>query len=286
MRRFATAALTRLTGQEAFPQPPLVRTRYPVVLLHGFGMLSGLRRHGHLHDEAMHLRQHGTVAYAPNVAPYQTVSVRAEQWCERLAVILQETGADKLNLIAHSMGGLDARFLITRLGMARHVATLTTVSSPHHGSSIASLVLKRPERLRAVLADFVNWMGASTTLYPTADVLAALIELTPAYVTETFNRDVPDHPDVHYRSFAGQAGKGTSVGINPLLRVQNSLLYRREGVNDGLVSVQSARWGDFRGTLDADHAEQVGLRLLPGGDGFRSCDFYLARTVELRDEGF
>lgn len=285
VRRIATAALTRLASQEAFPQPEVVHTRYPVVLMHGFGMLSGLRRFGHLHEEAMHLRIHGVLAYAPNVAPYQTVTVRAEQWRERLAIILDETGADKLNLIAHSMGGLDARYLISALGMAPYVATLTTVSTPHHGSGIASLVLERPQRLRALVADFVNWMGASTTLYPTADVLAALVELTPQHLTERFNCAVPDDPGVEYRSFAGQAGKGTAVGINPLLRVQNALLFAREGVNDGLVSVQSAQWGDFRGTVDADHAEQVGLRIMPG-EGFRSNDFYLARAAELRAEGF
>lgn len=285
VRRFATAALTRLTSQEAFPQPAVVRTRYPVVLMHGFGMLSGLRRAGHLHEEAIFLRLHGVLAYAPNVAPYQTVSVRAEQWRERLAVVLEETGAERLNLVAHSMGGLDARYLISVLGMAPYVATLTTVSTPHHGSSIASLVLERPQRLRALVADFVNWMGSSTTLYPTADVLSALIELTPEHLMERFNREVPDHPDVHYRSYAGQAGRGTAVGINPLLRVQNAMLFAREGVNDGLVSVQSATWGDFRGTVDADHAEQVGLRIMPG-EGFRSNDFYLARAAELRDAGF
>ena len=70
--------LRRLVGLDPLPQPPLIRTRHPVVLMHGFGMLAGLRRLGHLHNEAMDLRSHGVPAYAPNVAPYNTVAVRAE----------------------------------------------------------------------------------------------------------------------------------------------------------------------------------------------------------------
>ncbi len=285
VRRIATTALTRLTVLEPFPQPFLVRTRYPIVLMHGFGLLAGLRRHGHLHEEAMLLRMHGTLAYAPNVAPFQTVAVRAVQWLARLRTILEETGAEKLNLIAHSMGGLDARHLISNMEMHQHVATLTTIATPHHGSSVASIAMVQPERIREPLADFVNWMGASTLLHPSADVLAALIELTPEHLDESFNPATPDHPDVMYHSYAGQAGKGTRISINPLLRVQNMLLYAREGINDGLVSIKSATWGEFKGTLDADHAEQVGLRLLPG-EGFRSNGFYLSRAVALRDAGF
>ncbi len=285
VRRLATSALARFTVLDPFPQPEVVRTRYPVVLMHGFGLLAGLRRHGHLHDEALFLRRHGVLAYAPNVSPYQTIAVRAVQWHERLQHVLDETGAEKVNLVAHSMGGLDARFLIHKYQMHDRVATLTTVATPHHGSSIASITLEQPERLRDVLADFVNWMGASTRLYPSADVLSALIELTPAHVCDVFNAAVPDHPDVQYRSYAGQSGRGTDVSINPLLRVQNHLLYTREGLNDGLVSVESAMWGDFRGAIAADHAEQVGLRLLPG-DGFDANAFYLERARDLRNEGF
>lgn len=284
VRRLATTTLARFTVLDPFPQPEVVCTRYPVVLMHGFGLLAGLRRHGHLHEEALFLRSHGVLAYAPNVSPYQTIAVRAGQWADRLARVLGETGAAKVNLVAHSMGGLDARYLIGPLGFQDRVASLTTVSTPHHGSSIAVLALEQPEKLRDALADFVNWMGASTQLHPTADVLAALLELTPEHVCDTFNCTVPDHDAILYRSFAGQAGRGTAHAINPLLRLQNHLLYTREGPNDGLVSVESARWGTFCGTLDADHAEQVGLRLIPGG-GFDSNAFYLAQAAALRDAG-
>jgi len=265
------------------PQPPLVRLRHPVVLMHGFGLLAGIKRGGHLHDEAMWLRAHGVWAYAPNVVPYQTVAVRCAMWEERLQRILDETGADKVHLIAHSMGGLDARYLISVLGYHARVATLTTISTPHHGASIAQIALEAPALLLDPAAGFTNWLGTSAFEGGFSNVVDSLHELTPAAITERFNPAVPDHPDVVYRSYAGRAGRGTDVPISPALYFQNALIHAREGVNDGIVGAESARWGTFEGYVDADHAAQVGLRL--GRSGFRARDFYLALVHRFADEG-
>ena len=278
-------ALRRLVGLEPFPQPPLIRTRYPVVLMHGFGLLAGLRKQGHLHDEAMCMREHGVVAYAPNVAPYNTVPTRAAMWQERLEYILRETGAERLNLVAQSMGGLDARYLISRLGLHEVVASLVTVATPHRGTTVAEIMLNQPERVRQWAVDFTNWMGTIVLEDAEADALQALHELTPAYLAETFNPTVPDHPAVRYWSYAAQAGKGTQTPIHPFLRLGNTWIYEKEGCNDGLVSVESARWGAFLGTLEADHAQQVGLQGFPAGK-FDSKQFYCSVAEMLAREGF
>ena len=282
--RLAETAIHRLAGMEPFPQPPVIPVRYPVVMMHGFGMMASFRRGGHLHDEAMNLRARGVRAYAPNVAPYCTVAVRAPMWKERIEHVLEETGADKVNLVAHSMGGLDARYLIACEGMHEVVACLTTISTPHHGSSIADFVLEQPERLRAWAADLVNWVATSAMTGSTSDVLQALAELTPAHLQETFNPAVPNHPSVEYWSYAGAAGKDTDAPINPFLRLYNYVLATREGINDGFVSVESARWGQFVRALDADHAQQVGLQL-PGA-GFDSNAFYCDVALRLAEAGF
>lgn len=275
----------RLPQLTAFPQPALLKTRYPVVLMHGFGSLASIRRGGHMHEEAMHLRGHGIVAYAPNVAPYNTVSIRTPMWKKRLDVILEETKAEKLNLIAQSMGGLDARYLISRIGMAENVASLVTVSTPHHGTAIADFVLNQPQILREWVAAAANWMGTRTLPEAEADFLTSVIELTHKAVCGDFNPKTPDDPSVRYWSYAGRAGKGTDVAMNPFLRILNGILYEREGVNDGFVSVESAKWGTFLGTIDADHAAEVGLQLVPGG-AFKSHDFYTDIVRMLGREGF
>ncbi|HET6567969.1 MAG TPA: alpha/beta fold hydrolase [Rhodothermales bacterium] len=283
--KIAGAVGQRLLGLEPFPQPEVVRMRYPVVLMHGFGLLAALRRYGHLHEEAMNLRLHGVLAYAPNVAPYSTVPERSRMWKERIERVLEETGAEKVNLIAHSMGGLDARYLISRMGLHERVTALVTVSSPHRGSHIATFVQERPELVRTWLGEFCNWMGAVSLDGCTSDFLAAVEELTPAYVCDTFNPAVPDSPDVRYFSYAGVAGRGAEASMNPALRFLNAILYKSEGVNDGFVSETSARWGQYLGTIPADHARQVGLQFFPAGE-FDADDFYVSVARMLAAEGF
>ncbi len=280
-----TRTIRRIAGLEAMPQPPLVRLRLPVVLMHGFGMLAGIKRRGHLHDEALWLRQHGVWAYAPNVVPYNTVAVRAAMWEDRLAQVLEETGAPQVHLIAHSMGGLDARYGIARLGWHDRVATLTTVATPHHGAALAEIVLETPALLRDPAAGMTNWLGASVFEGGLSNVLDSLHELTPAFIEAHYNPATPDHPSVRYRSYAGRAGRGTDIPISPALYVQNALIAAREGLNDGIVGTESARWGTFAGYVDADHAAQVGLRAGRARPGFRARDFFLGLVQTLAAEG-
>ena len=284
MAKLTATALKRLAGLEPFPQPAFIRTRHPVVLMHGFGLLAFLAKGGHLHEEAMHLRLHGIAAFAPNVTPYHVIPQRAAMWKNRIEVILSQTGAEKVNLIAHSMGGLDARYLISALGMADRVASLNTISTPHRGSSLALMALKQPERLRELVRNAANWVGENV-MEVEADFHAALESLTPRAVTNGFNREVPDVDGVYYASWAGSAGKGALNSINPLFRPFNTWLYSREGVNDGIVSVTSATWGDFRGQIEADHLQQVGIDVL-AGSSFSSKSFLLNLVTDLAERGF
>ena len=271
--RFTRNALKRFAGLDAFPQPAVIKVRHPIVLMHGFGMLSIFLQGGHLHEEAIYLRLRGVRAFAPNVSPYHTVPVRAEMWEERILHVLEQTGADAVNLIAHSMGGLDARFMISSLQMHRHVASLVTVATPHRGSSLADIVLETPERVQGWLTDAANWAGSSILEGGTADFHQAIRDLSPQYVKEKFNQEIVDHEDVNYWSYSARAGKGTDLGINPLLRPQNTLLFKREGINDGFVSLDSAPWGTHLGTIEADHAQQIGIDLSPSST-FDSTEFY------------
>lgn len=284
-RKITATALQRITGLQAFPQPSLIPLQHPVVLMHGFGVGGSFRRGGHLHEEAMYLRSRGVLAFAPNVAPYNTVEVRTQMWEQRLARVLDETGADTLTLIAHSMGGLDARHLITNMGFHEVVGGLVTISTPHRGSSVARLVLDQPDAVRTWLVDMADWLGTHILEDGTANALQTLTELTPEHVQQTFNPAVPDHPDVSYWSFGGETGKGTDDPINPVFRFLNAYLYDREGPNDGIVSVRSSRWGTFLGTVPADHGRQVGLNGTLSTP-FDSNEFYSGIATMLADEGF
>lgn len=282
---FPATALQRLTGLKPLPQPSLIPTRHPVLLMHGFGIGASFRRDGHLHDEAMHLRSRGVRAVAPNVSPYNTVRARCEMWENRLTHVLDETNSDRLSVIAHSMGGLDARYLISEKGWHDTIDVLVTVATPHRGSSIATLTLEQPESVRKWFVDMADWLGTHILEDGSANIRQALHELTPEYVQDTFNEEVPNHPDVAYWSYGCQAGEGTDIPIDPIFRYFNKYLFEREGANDGIVSVQSARWGKYLGTVNADHARQVGIRSSLAAD-FDSNAFYTSIAQKLADEGF
>jgi triacylglycerol lipase len=282
---FPASTLQRITGLKPHPQPPIIPTARPVVLMHGFGVGASFRRGGHLHDEAMHLRSRGVRAVAPNVSPYNTVRARCQMWEPRLERVLEETSSDRLSVIAHSMGGLDARYLISERGWHDVVDVLVTVATPHRGSPVASLILQQPKAVRDWLGDVADWLGTHILEDGSANIRQALRELTPEHVEDTFNAEVPNHPDVQYWSYGCQAGEGTDIPIAPIFRYFNSYLFAREGVNDGMVSVRSARWGDYLGTIDADHARQVGINSTLAAP-FDSNAFYASIAERLAEHGF
>lgn len=278
-------AVRRIAGRVVYPQPPVVPVRHPVVMMHGFGLLASLRRGGHLHREAMFLRGLGVLAYAPNVSPYHTIPFRAATWATLIDEILIESRAEKVNLIAHSMGGLDARYLISKLGYHDRVASLITVATPHRGSALAEIVLETPDRVQSLMTDAARWVSDATMEGTPSDFHRAVCDLTPDYVTNTFNPEVPDHPDVRYWSYAAYAGRGTNVSINPVLAPLNMMLYGRQGPNDGFVASTSAVWGECLGTLEADHAQQIGIGRSIGSK-FDSCGFFGQMAEMLAAEGY
>ena len=81
------------------------------------------------------------------------LQLRSGQLKQRVEEALVQTGASKVHIIAHSMGGLDSRRMIVDLGMADKVASLTTIGTPHRGTILADHVLKHGGVL---LMDFLN----------------------------------------------------------------------------------------------------------------------------------
>ena len=281
--RRARALARRAVELAPMPQPPLAPTRYPVVLMHGFGALANALQGGILHAEAMALRARGIWAYAPHVNPYDTIDVRATAWAQRLGVVLEETGADKVNLIAFSSGGLDARVLAAERGWADHVASVVTVSTPHRGTELADYVLGQPERLRTWTVGVMDAVGRTAYADETPHVEAGVGELRPNAVAARFDPDALVD-GAWCASFAGRAGKGTGVPIYPPLVVPNRILFGLAGVNDGIVPTSSMAWGEELGVLDADHARQIGLRV-PGTRGHDSVAFFLDVADRLRARG-
>jgi triacylglycerol lipase len=214
------------------------------------------------------LRERGIEALYPNVEPTGGVAERAEQ----LRDLICHWTSEPINLIAHSMGGLDARYLITHLGMADRVASLTTISTPHHGTAVADwFCLNFRQRVPLLLT--LEAFGINVDGFRDCRTDAC----------RAFNERTPDAPGVRYFSYTAAV---PSSRISPLLRRAWNILTPLEGANDGLVSVRSAAWGEVLGMLSVDHFAQTpdGLFVRPG-ENFDALTFYSHLVEDLAHRG-
>lgn len=249
-------------------------TRYPIVFCHG--MLACTMLRGQLTADYNYFRplekffhERGFRVLFPRVAPTGGVVERAVM----LRELIRRWTSEPVNIVAHSMGGLDARYLITHLHMASQVKTLTTISTPHHGTYMADW-FRDNFRHRVPLLVALEALGVSVDGFH---------DCRPS-ICRTFNARTPDLPGVRYFSYSGDV---PLARVTPMLRRAWELLAAAEGPNDGLVSVQSARWGEFLGTIPADHFAQTpdGLFVHPT-ESFDSLRFFTRIVEDLARRGF
>ncbi len=272
-------------------------TRYPLFFMHGMaGTDSFLDSLDYWYGVRERLEPLGYRVHTEAVDPFQPSEVRAAQWADHLDAIVDSGTARRFNLIGHSQGGIDARFVTTVLDVEERVASVTTISTPHHGTAVADVAAGAANL--PIAGDLVDGIfDAFTVIYDTnddQDIVAQLDQLTTDTMDE-FNTTVPDRLDVHYASYAGrscqlldlicQSSNGGEI-ITPLFGATHLVLEIAEGNNDGLVSVESAQWGQFLGTLPADHLDEVGL--FPGttAPGFDHLQFFEDDAQRLVDLGF
>ncbi|CCE87103.1 Piso0_005642 [Millerozyma farinosa CBS 7064] len=262
--------------------------RYPIVLCHGFSgfdKLDIIPRLG-LFDQKItdknsiakaatksvlsldywrgienSLERIGSKVLVAKVPPFAEIHSRArvlheflENKCQDLRVDDPESGNSndnrvKLNLVAHSMGGLDCRYLIHKFEPSNyHVVSLTTVSTPHHGSEFADFVTRNVIRSNLLKKNFPS-----------------IPELTTSSMKK-FNKEVLDDPGVLYFSFGARFVPHAYSLFKPTREIMKKEIIRRAQQNgteqnvdnDGLVSVESAKWGTYLGTLDqVDHLDLI-----------------------------
>lgn len=299
------------------PEPSGAPAAYPIVFVHGFAaspdfngfsstIIDGLRADGH-------------TVYDAELPPFAPVRIRTNHLARRVMAVLDETGADRVHLIAHSMGGLDSRYLVCNgvtpdgsdltgldIDYSQVVASVTTISTPHRGSYAADVVLALnppADLLDALARVFGNLFSDAAS---DADTRGALTDISEGNAA-AFNASCPDHPDVLYFAYAGvssvlginaQEGEeraicetslrheGTAAKTHVLLDIPAAVV--AHGVelrpNDGLVTVESARWGDFLGCIPADHGHEVGALGLDGFVGRTGFDinvFYRTHAFHL-----
>ena len=157
---------------------------------------------------------------------------------------------EKVHIIAHSGGGKDARILVSPMKLSRDdlVASITTISTPHHGSVIADL-LAQPLALPASFRRRLQPFAAAVKGFTTTEMAK-------------FNVDVPDSTEVQYFSFAGAAQRFDRGVFGSIFFYTYPLILDRDGENDGWVSVRSAAYPrSLTAKVRADHAGEIGHNL-------------------------
>ncbi len=280
-----TRALLKRLQLKEFPQCDIIQTKYPVFLCHGFGAIGSLVKPSPLHDPCMLMREHGTVAVAPNVVPYAPIEIRAKNWVRLINTFCDTYRFEKVNVVAHSMGGLDMRHALSHLGIANKVASLTTVATPHHGTFLADLILKTPEIITEKLSDIVDWFGDSVYPREKSEVLSSVEQLCRGYIQNEFNINTPNLEGFPYFSYSAAVGKGTAYSLNPVFLFQNVQIYGQEGVNDSFVSVESAKWGEHLGTIPLSHMNQINVQVSKENKP-RYYEFWTGVIKGLKNGGF
>lgn len=297
--------------------PKFDRPRYPVVLVHGIigwsRAKAGFLYADYFNGVASDLKARGVPVLITKQDWFASVEDRAQQIKEQI----EAAGFERFHLVAHSMGGIDCRYLISHLGIGDRAVSLTTVSSPHHGSWYADFALK--------------WVFEKQKFWKVWDKLFprdAIHQMSVKYMTETFNPQTPNNPGTRYFSFSGvqsfagmppplsgmglvvkametMAVKGKKLGLGSRLAMRTLLPSdlrkdllgiskkaagsnldtswvdpRWVGWNDGIISSSSAVWGEHQVVLQADHFDQIGWLGF-----FRSRRLYHGIFQMLADQG-
>ncbi|BFZ60570.1 lipase 2 [Saitoella coloradoensis] len=284
------------TDEFAYIREKYDTPRYPVVLCHGlFGfdtMHIGAIEALHVPPLAVvaywrgivdALTQNGIEVLVTRVPRSATIAERAEMLHSQIS---EKLPGRVINLIGHSMGGLDARYLISNINAKDpkyEVKSLTTVGTPHRGSSFADWTFAKipPPRLPG-LYSLLNTLGLET---------GAFEQLQTRYLSEKFNPSTPDCASVNYFSYGANFTPGWFSAFRGTWGIVNEI----EGPNDGLVSVESAKWGKYQGTIDGcSHLDIINwtnrirynwMKMWGTGPKFNGVAFYLHICDMLAKEG-
>ena len=265
----------------------ICKTKYPILLVHGvfFRDWKFVNYWGRIPNE---LAKNGAWIFYGNHQSALPVKESGAELAVRIKEVLHVTGAQKVNIIAHSKGGLDSRYAISKCGMAPYVASLSTISTPHRGCEFADYLLSKisPAKQQKIAKAYNSTLKKLGDTSP--DFLSAVRDLTAERCKE-INEDISDSPDVFYQSFGSKLNHA-SGGRFPL-NFSYQLVNYFDGDNDGLVGEKSFPWGKnytfltVNGKRGISHGDMVDMNR-ENIKGFDVREFYVQLVKKLKEQGF
>ncbi len=264
----------------------ICQTKYPILLVHGvfFRDIELLNYWGRIPKE---LTKNGADIYYGEHESAAAIADSAKELEKRIKWIRYDLGCEKVNIIAHSKGGLDCRYAMAHSDVAKYVASLTTINSPHKGCLFADYLLgKISHKVQQKVADTYN--NAMLHLGDkNPDFLAAVNNLTGEYCTATFD-NMPPPEGVFCQSYGSIQNKsrGGKFPMNFTYKIAKPF----DGANDGLVGEYSFPFGEKCEILRTDHkrgishGDMIDLNRENLPD-FDVREFYVQLVADLKNRG-
>lgn len=259
-----------------------MNTKYPIILVHGIVLkdIKFFKAFGRIEKI---LKEAGYQVYTSKTDGFGSISNNAKMLKDQILDIMKKEKTDKVNLICHSKGGLDSKYMIQHLGMEDYVASLTTLCTPHKGSKIADILLKLPRFLIRIIA---FWLNLIYRIFKdkNPDSLTVAKELSSVSFLEEETINFSDK--VYCQSYSTTMKRSRDdfiMGI-PLIFSKH---YEKDD-SDGLVSKESSKFGEYRGDClneSISHSEIVSFSLSKKKRK-RIYSFYLSLCEELSNKGF
>ncbi len=214
--------------------------RLPVLFVHGLhdrdDNLKRSEQWGRIPDW---MRAHGSDVWFGNEDAFGSVDGNAAELLKSLQVILEQTGEERIHIIAHSKGGLDALNLACLPEARGHIASLVMLATMIHGMRLCTVLAHDPLVLPHVVAPIVNRHGRKIgDVNPDS---LGLLRATTTKACEAFLRENPPIPEIEYRSlaFALEEGDKRKFDIRALL------IGLFDGENDGIAPLRSTKYGNW-----------------------------------------
>lgn len=257
-------------------------SKYPIILAHGIAakQLRILNAFGRIGEE---LEKEGYKVYVADTDGFGSIENNAEQLKKFIEKVLKDTGAEKVNIIAHSKGGLDSKYMITKLGMEDKVASLTTLCTPHKGSIIASKIWDLPMPIKKILAFFIDMFYCLFLGDKYPDSMRACEQLRAVNTSE-------DTLQFSYKVYCQSYSTGISEVKDCFVMALPMKIQHHYEItdNDGVVSEESAQFGCYKGKcldIPVSHVQIIDL-FSKKSQKEQIYSFYKKVCRELAEMGF
>jgi triacylglycerol lipase len=184
------------------------------------------------------LQDRGVAVYAGNTDAWGDIESNAELLKKTVDYVLEDSQKSRVNIICHSKGGIDARYMIWKYNYGNKIASLTTISTPHQGAEVADLIFnsrlihtdKAKKRLQLVEQLYKD---DNPNMYKVS------YQLTSEHMKE-FNDNVIHDERVYFQSIYTTMHDSFN---DRRFAVSFKYITKVSGANDGLVSEKSVKWG-------------------------------------------